>query len=204
MVVCVLFSMLCFACEREVYMPKPRGYFRIDIQDTTYQELKGTYPYAFEYSHKAFVDPLENREQYWINLIYPELDAVLFITYKDVGNTTLDDLINDARTMALKQIVKADDIIESYILDSASNLYGRIYETVGNDAACPFQFWVTDREDHFLRGSLYLNHVPQNDSLAPVINYLKKDMLHLIRTFKWNEVDIIIEYPPTASLHICG
>jgi gliding motility-associated lipoprotein GldD len=76
--------------------------------------------------------------------------------------------------------------LESHILDTTVNLYGKIYEAVGNDAACSFQFWVTDRQKHFFRGSLYLNQVPQNDSHAPVINYLKKDMMHLIETFRWN------------------
>jgi gliding motility-associated lipoprotein GldD len=186
-----LIILACFfflACEGKVYTPKPRGYFRIDIQDTTYTPLKGLYPYFFEYSNLAFVDSLRNREQYWVNLVYPDLNAVLHITYKSIDTNNLTDLINDSRTMAIKQIAKADDILESHILDSATNLYGKIYETVGNDAACTFQFWVTDRENHFLRASLYLNHVPQNDSLAPIISYLKKDMMHLIETFRWNKI----------------
>ncbi len=188
-VVLFLAILICFsfiACEEEVYTPKPRGYFRIEIQDTTYRPLEGQFPYFFEYSNRAIIDSLENREQYWINLIYPDLNAVLFITYKDIKNNDLDDLINDSRILVFKQIAKADDIIESHILDSTINAYGKIYETVGNDAACPFQFWVTDRQDHFFRASLYLNNVPQNDSLEPVITYLKKDMMHLIQTFKWD------------------
>jgi gliding motility-associated lipoprotein GldD len=175
------------ACEGDVYMPKPHAYFRIDIRDTTYGLLKGQYPYVFEYSNRAFVDSLKDREKYWINLIYPDLNAVVFITYKNVDDTNLNALINDSRILVFKQIAKADDIMESYIMDSISGLYGKIYETVGDNAACPFQFWITDKENSFLRASLYLNHVPQNDSLAPVINYLKKDMLHLIETFKWTD-----------------
>ena len=185
----LLICFFFFACEGKIYTPKPRGYFRIDIPDTTYTQLKGQYPYFFEYSNLAFIDSLKYREQYWVNLVYPDLEAVLHITYKSMDTNNLTDLINDSRTMAIKQIVKADDILESHIFDSATNLYGKIYETVGNDAACPFQFWVTDRQNHFLRGSLYLNQVPQNDSLAPIINYLKKDMLHLIETFKWNKIN---------------
>ena len=178
----------CFflvACEDKVYTPKPRGYFRIDIQDTTYQPLNEQFPYFFEYSNLAFFEPIKNKDPYWANLVYPDLNAVLFITYKKVGNNDLTDLINDSRTFVFKQIVKADNVLESHIVDSTTHLYGKIYELIGNDAACPFQFWVTDRENHFLRASLYLDNVPQNDSLAPIINYLKKDMLHLIETFTW-------------------
>lgn len=181
----VLLCCFFIACREEVYMPKPRGYFRIKIQDTTYQPLKGYFPFFFEYSKWGFIDTLENKDKYWVNMIYPNLNAVLFMTYKDMDDSQLDDLINDSRMFAFKQIIKADDIIESQILDTANQLYGRIYETVGNEAACPFQFWITDRKEHFFRASLYLNTVPQNDSLEPVITYLKKDMLHLIETFQW-------------------
>ena len=178
---------LFFACREGVYTPKPRGYFRIDVQDTTYTPLQGNYPYFFEYSNWAVVDSLARKEKYWMNLEYPDLNATLHITYKSMDTCELTDLINDSRTIVFKQIVKADDILESHILDTATRLYGKIYETVGNDAACSFQFWVTDKKKHFFRASLYLNQVPQNDSLAPVITYLKKDLMHLIETFRWND-----------------
>ncbi len=177
---------LCLtSCNEDVYTPKPRGFFRIDIKDTTFQPLTGSYPYTFEYSNASFVDSIEPKGKNWINLIYPELNSILFITYKAVDDTNLNYLIDDSRIIVYKQIAKADDILESTIIDTSAQLYGKIYEATGNDAACPFQFWVTDRENHFFRGSLYLNNVPQNDSLAPIINYLKKDMMHLIETFTW-------------------
>ena len=183
----ILTCFLFFACGEEIYVPKPRGYFRIDIQDTTYAPLQGNYPYFFEYSNSAFVDSLAKNEKYWINLKYPNLNATLHITYKRMDTCNLTDLINDSRTMVFKQIIKADDILELHILDTETRLYGKIYETVGNDAACPFQFWVTDKEKHFFRASLYLNQVPQNDSLASIITYLKKDLMYLIETFRWND-----------------
>ncbi|MDR1459921.1 MAG: hypothetical protein LBI60_06875 [Bacteroidales bacterium] len=182
----VLFCFFFIACRDEVYLPKPHGYFRINIQDTTYQPLTHSFPYFFEYSKWGFIDSLANRERNWVNLVYPNLDAVLYITYKNLHNNNLEDLINDSRMLAFKQIVKADDMIESQILDTTQHLYGRIYEAIGDEVACTFQFWLTDRENHFFRASLYLNNAPQNDSLEPVISYLKKDMMHLIETFHWN------------------
>lgn len=178
-------SIFFISCDDDVSTPKPRGFFRLEIKDTTFQSLTGSYPYAFEYSKASFVDSIEPRGENWINLIYPELNSIFFITYKVVDDTNLNYLIDDSRIIVYKQIAKADDILESSIIDTSSHIYGKIYEAVGNDAACPFQFWVTDREKHFFRGSLYLNNVPQNDSLAPIIDYLKKDMMHLIETFAW-------------------
>ena len=173
------------SCNEDISTPKPRGFFRLNVNDTTFQPLSGNYPYFFEYSQAAFVDSIEPKGENWINLIYPELNSILFITYKTLNDTNLNYLIDDSRIIVYKQIAKTDDILESGIIDTSAHLYGKIYEAIGNDAACPFQFWVTDRENHFFRGSLYLNNVPQNDSLAPIINYLKKDMMHLIETFAW-------------------
>ena len=87
--------------------------------------------------------------------------------------------------MVFKQINKADDILESSVLDDENHVYGKIYETIGDEAACPYQFWLTDKQKHFFRASVYMGCKPQNDSLQPVIDYVKKDMLHLIETFQW-------------------
>jgi hypothetical protein len=47
------------------------------------------------------------------------------------------------------------------------------------------QFTITDSTKNFLRGALYFNTKVQNDSLRPAIEYMKKDILHLINTFDW-------------------
>jgi gliding motility-associated lipoprotein GldD len=56
---------------------------------------------------------------------------------------------------------------------------------VGGNAASNIQFYVTDMNHHFLRGALYFNTVPNIDSMGPVIDFVKKDMDHLIETFQW-------------------
>jgi len=176
------------ACQNETYTPKPRGYFRISVEDTTYQLFSTMSPFSFEYSCFAVIDTVYRpNEKHWMNLNYPQWNADVFITYKSLKTCHLEDCINDSRTIALKQIDKADDIQESIILDTANAVFGKIYEIIGNEAACPYQFWITDKKNHFFRASLYINCSPQNDSLSPIINYLKKDMLHLIETFSWKE-----------------
>jgi len=176
------------ACNNEVYTPKPRGYYRISVKDTTYQKFASIAPFSFEYSCLAIINAIDRpNEKHWMNLRYPQFDADLFISYKSLKICELESCINDSRTLALKQIDKADDILESIILDSLNALYGKIYEILGNEAACPYQFWLTDRKNHFLRASLYFNSTPHNDSIAPIIDYLKKDMLHLIETFSWED-----------------
>jgi hypothetical protein len=40
-------------------------------------------------------------------------------------------------------------------------------------------------DHHFLRGALYFNTAPNIDSMGPVVDFVKKDMDHLIETFQW-------------------
>jgi gliding motility-associated lipoprotein GldD len=55
----------------------------------------------------------------------------------------------------------------------------------GSGAASPLQFFVTDSSKHFLRGALYFTVKPNNDSLQPVIKFIKEDINRFIDTFEW-------------------
>jgi hypothetical protein len=44
---------------------------------------------------------------------------------------------------------------------------------------------VTDSVNHFLRGALYFNVLPNADSLAPVQNYLREDVLRMLKSLEW-------------------
>jgi len=85
----------------------------------------------------------------------------------------------------MEHIPKASGIHDSLILDRERKLYGLVYQIDGMGAASPCQFFITDSTTHFVRGALYFDVVPNNDSLAPVINFLKKDIEHLLASFHW-------------------
>ena len=174
------------SCRDKVYTPKPRAYFRIDLPEPSYQLLDtSAYPYAFEFSTYAEIRPRDDvQEPYWINIFYPKWNATLHVSYKPVHNN-LDQLMEDARFFTTKQIPKAEDLVERNVCDTVEHVYGRIYEITGTHVACPYQFWLSDRERHFFRGALYFFTVPNNDSIAPVLQFVQQDMEHLIETFRW-------------------
>jgi gliding motility-associated lipoprotein GldD len=89
--------------------------------------------------------------------------------------------------MVIKHIPKADAIYDSLVVDRERNMFGLIYELEGSGAASPYQFFLTDSVSHFLRGALYFNTVPNNDSLEPVIDFLISDINYLIKTLEWKE-----------------
>jgi gliding motility-associated lipoprotein GldD len=181
----VIISLIPVICCQRHYTPKPTGYLRIDLPEKAYRVYDSTCPFTFEYPlyGKITFDTSRLAEPCWINIEFPQFGGKIHISYKNV-NKNLNTYIEDSRTLAYKHTVKADAISETLYSDEARKVYGLLYGIKG-DAASNVQFYVTDSTRHFLRGSLYFNTQPNADSLAPVINFIQSDIIHLIETLKW-------------------
>jgi len=171
------------------YTPKPNGFFRIQLPKKEYKKFDSVCPYTFEYPVYARIipDTAKYAGQYWINLDFPNYKGRLHISYKPVKNN-LEKYLEDSRMFVNKHIPKASMIDNKEFINDHDKVYGLTYDIKGSGAASPFQFYVTDSTRHFLRGALYFNIPPNNDSLAPVIEFIKQDIIHLINTFKWKEI----------------
>lgn len=167
------------------YYPKPYGYFRIDLPKKEYRVFDTTYPYTFEYPVYAVIQPL-HEEPYWININFPQFKGTLHLSYKPVNNN-LNKYLEDTRTMVMKHIPKASSIENKQYMNEDRDVYGLTYNITGPGAASPYQFYLTDSTKNFVRGALYFNVVPNNDSLAPVIKFLEEDIKHMIGTFGWKK-----------------
>jgi len=191
------------------YTPRPEGYFAIEMPQHKYQVFNNPgFPYQFEYPVYArvvrdtsyFGEAPEN--PYWINIDFPSLNGRIYISYNIIGGTavykikapggvyrdslatnTLANLIDGSYKLTYKHSSKASSIEDS-LMDNAAGVKG-VYFKVGGNAATANQFFVTDSVRHFLRGALYFDTTPNEDSLLPVNQFLKEDMLHLIETFRW-------------------
>lgn len=178
---------LVSSCNNE-YTPKPRGYFRIALPERNYILLDSIYPYTFEYPSYARItnDPLSSEEKNWINIEMPVFHGRIHISYKPLANKySLEQFTEDTRTLAMKHMAKASGIRQIAISDPNRKMYGLVYEINGMGAASPYQFYLTDSTTHWLRGSLYFDAIPNNDSLAPVIDFVKTDIQHLFETIRW-------------------
>ena len=172
------------------YTPKRRGYFRIDFPRHEYQTFdRPGYPFSFEFPvyanvvrDSSFFDTVPENP-YWINVDFPRFNAKIYVSYKQIGPNTFDKLTDDAFKMTYKHTYKASSIDQSVI--HTPNGVGGIFFHVGGNAATAQQFFLTDTTRHFLRGALYFDTTPNEDSLAIVNNFLQIDLNHLINTFKW-------------------
>ena len=178
----------CFSsCDRE-YLPKPLGYNRLELPEPAYRSLPDSMPYVFQYSKHASILPDTSvvRDKFWIEIYYPSIKSNIHITYKrlDGSDKLLKELMDDSYTLTAKHQIKAYAINE-VITVTPSGKTAVIAELEG-EVPSQFQFTMTDSASHFLRGALYFNTQVQNDSLAPAIEYMKRDMMHIINTLEWN------------------
>ncbi|TDH24059.1 gliding motility lipoprotein GldD [Segetibacter sp. 3557_3] len=172
------------------YTPKPKGYFKIPFPTKAYQQFNEPgYPYSFEYPVYAkvlkdssfFNEATEN--PWWINIDFPQFNGKVHVSYKQIGTNQFDKLVNDAFTMTNKHNVKAYSIDDS-LITTPNNVHGLFFK-VGGNVATANQFFLTDSTRHFLRGALYFDAAPNEDSLGIVNRFLLDDVRHMINTFKW-------------------
>ena len=180
------------ACNSD-YQPeaKRKGYFKIDFPEKKYQAFdQPGYPYTFEYPVYANITKDstffgDKAEDWWINIDVPRFGGRIYVSYKQIRNKNqIDSLAEDAYKMAHKQHVDVSTGIDDSLMKTPNGAEGIYYSLKGNTATAN-QFFLTDSTHNFLRGALYFDAAPNEDSLGIVNDFLKKDLQHLINTLKW-------------------
>lgn len=187
MIIIIFFATGC----RQNFVPKPKGFFRIDLPEKEYITFDGVkseiaMPVAFEYPayghlsiEKEFTD-----EPGWFNIEFPHFNAKIYLTYKNINNDFTNLMEQTYKMNVRNHVSKADAINEQAFDNENEHVYGILYDLKGNTASA-VQFYVTDSVSHYLRGSLYFSTEPNADSLAPVIDFFREDIIHLVETLKW-------------------
>jgi gliding motility-associated lipoprotein GldD len=170
---------------RESAVPKPRGYFRIDLPAKEYRSYDTTCPFIFEYPiYGQIINDLgKSSKPCWFNLEFPRFKAIIHFSYMPV-NKNLEAILKESYDYAYSHSIKADAISEQPWLNRDRKVYGLLYDIKGNTASS-IQFFLTDSTKNFVRGALYFSAEPNSDSLEPVIQFLREDIIHLVETFKW-------------------
>lgn len=182
----LLLVILFNACS-EGYIPRPYGYFRVDLPSHEYRMVDTlNLPYRFELPKNVkLISHTGGPDRFSIDLHYEKLNANIFCSYMPVkGN--LVNLLEDSRKFVYKHSVRADGISEKAFQNKERNVHGLLYDLKGNTASS-VQFLVTDSAHHFFRGALYFNNVPNKDSIAPMSNYIREDVIRIMETFEWKK-----------------
>ncbi len=203
----LIFYNFLLGCN-STYTSKKKGYFKIDFPKHEYLRFDNPdFPYSFEYPAYASVvrdsTYFESASQnpYWININFPSFNGKIFISYKTIGGTsvykvktsagykdslgknTFENMVNDSYNLTYKNDIKAYSIEDS-LMRTPNNISG-IFFRLGGSVATAKQFFLSDTTHNFLRGALYFDATPNEDSLRPVNAFLQEDMKHLINTLQW-------------------
>jgi gliding motility-associated lipoprotein GldD len=189
----------CGGDEDETIAPKPRAYFRLSFPEKEYIPYNATCPFSFDIPvyAKIIQDNSSRAEPCWLNLEFPTLNGKLHLTYHKV-NGDIDAYLQQTYELTSKHQIKASGIEEKLVTRDSSKVYGLIYE-IGGNAASSIQFFLTDSTKHFIRGALYFNAVPNTDSIAPVVEFVRKDIYHMIETFEWKTDDSSLNFTKAVN-----
>jgi len=183
------FGMVFFVCllliSCQDYTPKPTGYNRIEPQEAEIKEY--IFPaFSFNYTSAVRIDTLKSpqNEELWFNIVYPQYNAVIYCTYFPITRQSLPQALEDSYHMAYSHTLRASGINQKLYNDSSNQVSGTVYEIEGN-VATPAQFFVTDSVNNFLRGSFYYSAKINADSVAPVTEFITKDIENMISSFRW-------------------
>ena len=185
-----VFAVYLLSCNSP-YTYKKKGYFHIDFPKKEYRLFNEPgYPYSFEYpvyssviKDTTFFDTKPEND-WWINIDFPRFGSRIYISYKEVRKNNFDSLVSDGFKLAYKKHTDISTGITDSVMKTPNGIEG-IYFSLSGNTATANQFFLTDSVNHFLRGSLYFNTDPNEDSLSIVNDFLKQDVLHLINTLKW-------------------
>ena len=206
----LIFFLLAASACNSTYTSRPKGYFKIDFPERKYVKFEREgFPYSFEYPAYAnivkdstYFDKSPDNP-YWVNVDFPTFHGKIFISYKTIGGqsvykiktangyrdslglNTFQNLLNDSYKLTFKNDIKAYSIEDSVML-TPNHIQG-IFFRVGGSVATAKQFLLSDSVKHFLRGALYFDATPNEDSLAPVNAFLQEDLKHLINTLHWRD-----------------
>ena len=190
----VLIPLLFFGCrEEQVYLPKPRMFPRVNFPE------KNVTPFQTDYCDFKFAKPNYTRviqdtayfdetpvHPCWFDLFYPDFDARIHFSYYPIDqNNSFDKLRKDAFTLSQKHNIVAN-YIDEIPLKKNESVKGFIFDLEG-EVASPVQFYLSDEKENFLRGSLYFNTQARPDSLAPIVAFIKEDILKFVDSFEWKD-----------------
>jgi len=169
-----------FACKKEI-VPRPYGYFRVDLPTHEYVVFDSIIAYSFDISKHAFVEKKQAKN---IDIYYPSIDGTIYCTYETFLPENFRNVSEESRALAYKHVVRAEAISERVFVNEAEKVYGILYDFKGNTAS-PVQFFLTDSVHQYFRGSLYFNARPNSDSIAPIMTFVREDIVRMIESFKW-------------------
>ncbi len=184
-VVCIILIALAAlqSCDgNELLIPKPPTYLKAELPPHKYVKFEDRCPYTFELA-EIYKTKEVSSDNCHKDIDLGKVNGVINFSYIDMEES-LAKYVNFSNDKIDEHKLKATSILDQNIIRKDKKVFGTFFELKG-DVATPFQFYLTDSTDRFVSGVVYLNSVPNYDSLRPTLEYLKVDLLQMLNTFEW-------------------
>ena len=184
---------ILFSCtgDDEMFTPKKYGHLRIDLteENKNYTQIEKTCFMLLEIPDYAKIIKKNAPDEHtcFMDVTIPKHKATINITHKSIpsgDSMQLTAYLEHAHVFVHKHLIKADDYIDTLIFYPDKKVFAHVFNLTG-DVASPMQFVATDSVNHFVRGSLDFFVKPNYDSILPVLNYIREDVYHMIKTIEW-------------------
>ncbi|MCS7297482.1 MAG: hypothetical protein RMK19_05300 [Bacteroidia bacterium] len=129
------------------------------------------------------------KDSCWFDLYFPELDAYWHITAHDLQtlHKTPQKALETYRKLIYKHAIRATDIQEKFIRGPGGK--GFFYEIYGEAPTHALLFY-TDSLRYALMIASYFKVAGAEDSLAPIIDRMKYELLRIYPTITWKAVQL--------------
>ncbi len=174
--------LILFSCKSEPY-PRPRSFPRIDLPKHAYETWTSeSCPFTFE--SPTGVRLLKQREDSCVvDFYFSSFNYFWHFTYRNLLESKRARNAHEEEYLKLvmKHAQKMEFLDEIPITGPGG--WGTLYELKG-DVGAPYQLIFGDSV-HLLMTSFYFQEALDQDSLQPLVDYVKEDLLHMVATLHW-------------------
>ncbi len=184
----ITLSLIFLSACGEEYVPFARKYAfpRLDLPTETSYQVFESEACAFSFEYPEVGKLTRNQEDScWVNISLEEYDATFHVNGRSIltSGRPLEVHLEEHRRLIYNHSVKAARIVPEAI--NMANGAGTKYEMVG-EVGTPMQVFFHDEAgEESVILSFYYQSALKNDSLAPVTEYLKGQLDHIVETIEW-------------------
>ena len=180
----LILSMFIFSCG-EIAFPRPRGFPRVELPASheykTYS--RDACPFSFEYPANGLPER-ELADSCVLDIRFPGHNYKWHITYRRIGDGKPRRVHEEEyRELVMKHISHLDKLVEEPLQTPQG--WGILFEMIGTLGA-PAQVIFGD-SSHLLMASFYFDRAVSQDSLKPLVDWVKEDLRHMVQTVKFLE-----------------
>ena len=182
----LVFLIFAFSSCKD-YTPKPQGYPYFELSAPDYSLLDRFSGFSFLLSERGeILNEQSSPEKQQFDICYPTLNTSIHCSYFSITSNNFSKIDEESRNFAYFHIRKSQQYKELRFDNPNQDVYGLVYKIDG-EVVSPVQFVLTDSTKSYFRGTLHFGYVPDRDSIAPVIDYIDKDIQTLIESFRWKK-----------------